>query len=105
MFHDLDGAIHGGAFFIAGQQKADGTAMSGMLADEVFACGDHGRQTPFHVGGATAVQMTVAHARNEGMGLPMVKGTRRHYIGVAGEHEQRAGIAAPRPAIIHGAEA
>jgi len=53
----------------------------------------------FHVGGAAAVQITVAFGRHERIGLPLVDRAGRHHVGMAGEADEGARVAATSPQI------
>ncbi len=76
-----------------------------MGGHEALRCGDHGRETAFHVRRAARVQHAVLDHRLERIGAPFFAWPGRHDIGMAGEAEHRAAFPAARPQVLHRAEA
>ena len=104
-FDHLHRAVDRRAFLVGGNQQADRALMVRVLRDEILNRGDERRQRALHVGGAAPVQETVAHHGRERVAGPLLRRAGRHDIGVAGKHHQRLGAAAPRPEVVHVAEA
>ncbi len=104
-FHDLDGAVGGDTFLVAGDQKGDAAAVVGMLGDEALAGGDHGGEAAFHVRGAAAVENAVLDHRLEGGVLPLLRGAGGYHVGVAGKAQYGPLLAAHRPEVVHILEA
>jgi len=88
-FADDHGAVGSRAFFIAGDQESDGAGVVRAGQREFFHRHHHRCNRGFHVRRAAAVQLAVAVAGPEGIGLPLLARTGRHHVGVAGKHQQR----------------
>ena len=101
MLHHFYGAVDGGAFLVAGDQKSDGAAVIRMLCHKAFTRRDHRRQAALHVGGAASAQHAVFDFRFERGVLPALHRSGGYHVGVAGEGQYRAGVAAPGPEIVH----
>jgi len=80
---DLDGAVDGGAFFIAGDEEGDAAGVIRVAAHEGLGGHHHGRQRRLHVGGATAVQQAITVGGHEGRRGPLIERPRGHHVGVA----------------------
>src|SRR5690606_4679026 len=89
MLYNFDGAVNGRAFFIAGDQKADGAPMPRMGLDEPLAGGDKGRQAAFHIGGTPAQQHAVFHAGLKGGMLPVLLRPGGDHVGMTGKRQER----------------
>ena len=73
----------------------------GMRLHEIFGGGDHGGQRALHVGGAASKQQAIAHRGLERIALPFFERAGGHHVGVPGEAQHRAALAARRPEIVH----
>ncbi len=87
---DLDGAVVGRAFLVAGDQEADRAGVVRMHGDEFLGGHHEPGDRGFHVGGAAAIELAVAVGRLERVGAPLLHGAGRHHVGVAGEDQQLA---------------
>ena len=99
-FDHLLGAVDRRAFLIAGDQVGDGALVLRVRAHEVFGGGDHGGERAFHVGRAAPEQQAIAHRRLEGIALPFLERAGGDHIGMSGETQHRAALAARRPEIV-----
>ena len=97
--HDTAGPVDGRSFFVACNQKGDGSAMVRMILDERLHRRDHGRERAFHVAGAAPEETAVADGRLEGGRVPLLGRAGRNHVRVAGEAEERAVLAASGPEV------
>ena len=67
---------------------------------EIFGGRDHRGERALHVGGAASEQQAVAHRGLERIALPFLERAGGHDVGVAGEAQHRAALAARRPEIV-----
>ena len=62
---------------------------------------DKRRQRGFHVGGAAAIQESIADRRRERVGMPGFERSRRHDVGVPRETQRGPRVAASGPEVGH----
>ncbi len=93
-------AVDRGSLLVAGDQKRDAAGMSGIPGDEFLAGGHHRGEAALHVGGAPAVQRTVADGGRERIAVPLLERSGGHHIGVPGEAEQRSFAPASGPEVL-----
>jgi hypothetical protein len=103
-FHDAPRAVHRRAFLVARKQERDRAGMLRIAGDEALGRRDHRSQAALHVGSAAAVQNAVLDDRLERVGVPFLARAGRNDVGVAGEAEQGATVAAAGPDVFHGTE-
>jgi hypothetical protein len=96
---DLDRAVGRRAFLVGGDQPGDRAGMLGVLGDEAFDCRQKCGDGAFHVGGAATVEQAVAFGWLEWLGGPIFQGAGRHDVGMPGETDQGATLAAARPEV------
>jgi hypothetical protein len=99
-FEQLDGAVHGGSFLVARDEKDDRARRIRGLAPETQRRGDHGGEAALHVAGAAPMQHAVADRPAEGVARPGARVSHRHDIGMAGDDEDRALAADPGVEIL-----
>ena len=100
-FHDPERPVPRFAFLIAGDQQGDGAGVIGIVAHKAPAGDGHGGETGFHVRSAACDQTAFANLRSERVDRPILRGTRRHHVGVAGKAQHRAAVAPARPEVVH----
>ncbi len=90
------------AFLIAGDQKGDLSLVVRMVGGEAFHCDDHGGQAAFHVCRAATVEHALlVDARTERRVLPGLQRAGGNHVGMAGEAQHRAFVAANGPEVLH----
>ncbi len=92
---ELDGAVDGRAFLVAGQEEAD-RAGERSPRDEAQGGGDRGGDAALHVAGAAAPEFAVGDLGRERVEPPARLVARRHDVGVAGEGEIGPRVSEPR---------
>ncbi len=96
------GAVLGRAFFIAGDEEADGALVLRVIGDEALHGDDHARQAALHVRCATAAEHAIfIDAHVEWLVLPGVQRAGGHHVGVAGEAQHGAVATAFGPEVLH----
>ena len=84
------GAVVGGAFFIAGDQKPDVQRRLRMGGHIILRPHDHGGQRPLHVAGTAPVQLAIVHHGVKRRRCPLLCWPRRHHIHMAGKYDGSA---------------
>lgn len=98
------GAVAAATFFVGGDEQGDAASVLGVVGDEALAGGNEAGDAGFHVGGAAAVEVSVALGGLEGGGCPLFGRAGGDDVGVAGEAEQGGAVAAPCPEVAGIAE-
>jgi hypothetical protein len=96
----LDGAVDGNVFLVAGDQKRDrALAVLARLAAMGGEMVEHRRDAAgnpaFHIDGATAVEKAVLHLARKRAMAPCALISRRHHIGMPGKGDVRGSVADP----------
>ena len=92
---ELDGAVDGRAFLVAGQEEAD-RAGERSPRDKAQGGGDGGGDAALHVAGAAAPEFPVGDFGRERVEPPARLVAGRHDVGVAGEGEIGPRVSEPR---------
>ena len=71
-----------------------------MRLHELFGGGDHGGERALHVGRAAAEQQAIADRGLERIALPLFERAGGHDVGMAGEAQHRAALAARGPEVV-----
>src|SRR3989344_2528591 len=83
--HDL-GAVHRGAFLVAGQKKSQRDLRIGRGGQELFHRHDKGGDGSFHIAGTTAIELAVLVGRHKRVAAPLCQRACGYDIGVAGKY-------------------
>ena len=92
-FQQLDRAVDGRAFLVAGDEEGDSASWRAVPLQIGERGGDGGGEPALHVDRAAAPEHVVGDLRRERIEAPAGRLARRHHVRVAGEHEARPGIA------------
>src|SRR4029450_324088 len=88
--HQLDGAVHGNVFLVAGDQERDRAfavlvRLAAMGSEMVEHRRDAAGNATLHVDGAAAIEKTVLHLARKRTMAPGALISRRHHVGMAGK--------------------
>ena len=86
LLDDHPRAMHGRAFFVAGEQKGDVEQRLGRVLQKFLDRHDKGGNRGFHVTGAAPVQLASALGGGKRRAAPLCQRTGGNHIGVAGKY-------------------
>lgn len=97
----LDGAVDGDVFLVAGDQERDRSLWPAAMGGEMIEHGgDRAGDAAFHVDRAAAVQQAAFDIAGKRAVAPRVCVARRHHVGMAGKAQMRRAIADPCVEIV-----
>ena len=100
-FEHLAGAVDGGAFLVAGDEKADRAVdLPPARLDIIERRRDEAGDRSLHVGGASSIEHAAEDVCGEGRMPPELRVARRHHVGMAGEAKMRRSFAHSRVEIL-----
>ena len=99
-FQNRPGAVDVDAFFVTGDEQADG-AFRLALRQHALHGGDETGDGGFHIGGAASIERAAVDLRREGIMPPRFRVAHRYDVGVARETEIGGGCAKPCVKIFH----
>ena len=90
----FDRAVDGGAFLVAGDQKADRALFRrAVFGDPGEGGGGEGGDAALHVGGAAPNNFAIDNFAAERIDPPFLRVAGRHHIGMAGEQQKGRAVA------------
>ncbi len=93
---ELARAVDRRGLLVAGDEEADRAVEIAAVCEEARRGGDETGDRALHVGGAAAIERAVEHLAAERIDRPALEIARRHDVGMAGEAEIAARVAAAR---------
>ena len=87
--HHPERAVPRATFFIAGNQQCKTSRVIRIFVQKIFGRDNHSREPTFHVGRAATVNHPILERWLERVADPLILVSRRHYISMASETQDR----------------